>query len=67
MFNIQSLISTLMRNNPAVANNPQAQEMLNVIQSGNAEQGQRIAENILQSRGMSRDEALQQAHRFFGM
>lgn len=61
MFNIQSLISTLMRNNP------QAQEMLNVIQSGNAEQGQRIAENILQSRGMSRDEALQQAHRFFGM
>lgn len=67
MFNIQSLISTLMRNNPAVANNPQAQEMLNVIQSGNAEQGRRIAENILQSRGMSRDEALQQAHRFFGM
>lgn len=41
--------------------------MLNVIQSGNAEQGQRIAENILQSRGISRDEALQQAHRFFGM
>lgn len=67
MFNIQSMISMLMQRNPNVANNPQAQQMLQVIQSGDEEQGRQIAENILKSRGLSKDEGMQQARQFFGM
>lgn len=66
-MNIGSMISMLMQRNPQIANNPQAQQMLRVIQSGDAEQGQQIAENILRSRGISKDQAVQQARQFFGM
>lgn len=34
MFNLQSMIASLLQRNPNVANNPQAQQMLNVLQSG---------------------------------
>lgn len=67
MFNVQQLIGMLLQRNPAVANNPQARQMLEVIQSGDNDKGQEIANNILQSRGISKDDALNQAHRFFGL
>lgn len=67
MFNLQSMIASLLQRNPNVANNPQAQQMLNVLQSGDEAQGQQIAENILKSHGLSKEEGVQQARQFFGM
>lgn len=55
----------MIQNNPNIANNPQAKHMIEVIQSGNAEEGQKIANNLLQSYGVSKDDALQQAKSFF--
>lgn len=55
----------MLRNNPNVVNNPQAQEMVNVIQSGDAQKGQEIADNICKTYGISREEAIMQAGRFF--
>jgi hypothetical protein len=57
----------LINRNPQVANNPMARQLIQVIQSGNETQGQQIAENLCQSYGISRDQALTDAKRFFGM
>lgn len=51
--------------NPQIANNPNAQNMINVIMSGDAQKGQQIAHNICQSYGISEQEALKQAKQYF--
>lgn len=63
----RQMAMNLIANNPNIANNPQAQSYLQVIQNGDAQRGQQIADNICQSLGMSRDEALRQAKRYFGL
>ena len=57
----------LINRNPQVANNPMARQLIQVIHSGNETQGQQIAENLCHSYGISRDQALTDAKRFFGM
>ena len=46
-------------------NNPMAQNYISVIQSGDAQKGQQLAENICRSYGVTPQEALQQAKQFF--
>lgn len=67
MFDPRQMAMNILSRNPAVANNPQAQEYLKVIQNGDTQRGQQIADNLCQSYGVSRDEALSQAKRFFGL
>ena len=67
MFDARQTALALISRNPAIANNPQAQEYLKVIQSGDAQRGQQIADNMCQSLGVSRDDALRQAKQFFGL
>lgn len=67
MFNPINFAMQMIQNNPNIANNPQAQHMLEVIQSGNAEEGQKIANNLLQTYGVSKDDALKQAKGFFNL
>ena len=67
MNNIQNFVGNIIASNPAIANNPQAQNYINVIQSGDANRGQQIADNICKTYGVSRDEALNQAMQFFGI
>lgn len=55
----------LINRNPTIASNPQAQALLNVIQSGDAKKGEEIANNICASMGISQQDALQQAKSFF--
>lgn len=56
----------MIRNNPQFRNNPQAQEWLQVIQSGDQARGEEIANNLLQSMGMTKEQAMQQASQRFG-
>lgn len=56
----------MIRNNPQIANNPMAQNMLNVIQSGDNRAGEQLANNLCQTYGISREDALKQAQQFFG-
>ena len=67
MFNPINFAMQMIQSNPNIANNPQAQHMIEVIQSGNAEEGQKIANNLLQTYGVSKDDALKQAKGFFNL
>lgn len=62
------MISRLLANvAPSMANNPNAQAMLEVVRSGDAARGEQIANNLLKTYGMSKEEALAQAKRFFNV
>lgn len=64
-MDFNSLVMHLIRNNPQIANNPNAQEMLNTIQSGDSQKGQQIAKNLCQTYGITPEQALQRAKQFF--
>lgn len=66
-FNPRNFALGLINQNPNVANNPQAQEYLGVIQSGDAQKGTEIANNICKSYGMTPQEALERAKQFFNL
>lgn len=65
MINMQQFAMNLLQNNPNVAKNPQAQEMLKIIQNGDSQRGQMIAENLCKTYGISKEDALAQAKQFF--
>lgn len=70
MTNNNNLINFAMNiilNSPNIRNNPQAQEMINVIKNNDSVRGQQIAENLCKTYGISTQEALNQAKRKFGM
>lgn len=62
---IFNLAMTMISNNPQIANNPQAKSMIEVIQSGDAERGRQIAENLCNTYGVSKEDAVKQAKSFF--
>lgn len=66
-FDPRQLAMNLISQNPNIANNPNAQEFIQVIQNGDSKRGQEIAENLCQSYGMTRDEALKSAKSFFNI
>ena len=55
----------MLSKNPQIANNPNAQEMISVIQSGDFQRGQQIAQNLCQSNGVTPEQAIRQAMGFF--
>lgn len=57
----------LIKRNPKVAKNPVAQQLIGVIQNGSEEQGQAIAENLCNSYGVTKEQALEDAKKFFGI
>ncbi len=63
-MNLKDMALRLMNANPKVKNNPQAQEFIQVIQSGDDARGQQIAQNLCDTYGVSKEEALNQAKGF---
>lgn len=59
---IQQMAMKILKENPNIANNPNAQSMINVIQSGDEKKGQEIAENICKSMGVSKEDASGKEH-----
>lgn len=59
---IQQMAMKILKENPNIANNPNAQSMINVIQSGDEKKGQEIAENICKSMGVSKEDAIARKH-----
>ena len=55
----------MMQNNPNFQNNPQAQQYLQVLLSGDAQRGEELARNICQSYGLSPEQAVQKAQQFY--
>lgn len=58
---------SLIAKNPNIAGNPNAQAMIDVLKSGDNARGEQMANNLLQSMGMSREDAISQAKGFFGL
>jgi hypothetical protein len=64
-MNLQQIAMNMIQSNPNIAANPQAQDYLNVIKSGDNQRGEVIARNLCQSMGVKPEDAYQQARRFF--
>lgn len=60
-MNMNTIINALIQRNPQIANNPQAQEILNVIRTGDAQRGQQIAENLCRNNGITKEQGYQSA------
>lgn len=67
MNNMINFAMGIISKNPQIANNPNAQEMIQVIQSGDFKRGQMIANNLCKSNGTTPEEAMKQAMSFFGI
>lgn len=65
MITPMQFLQSQLRNNPNIANNPQAQNYIQILQSGNAQAGQQIAENLLKTYGMTKDQGMNQVRQFF--
>lgn len=57
----------LISRNPNIANNPSAQQLLQVVQENDSTKGAQIAQNICDSYGITREQAIQEAKRLFGL
>lgn len=58
-------VINMIQKNPAIANNPQAQNYINVLKSRDASKGEEIAKNLCETYGVSPEEGLNQAKTFF--
>lgn len=65
MNNPMSTLLNMAMQNSNIANNPRAQEMLRVIQSGDAQKGQQIAMNLCKTYGVSKEQAVSMATEYF--
>lgn len=64
---IRDFALQMLAKSPQVYNNPNAQELIRVIQENDSVKGQQIAENLCNSYGVSKEEATNQAKQFFNM
>ena len=64
-INPMQFAMNMLQNNPQVMNNPQAQGLMQVIQSGDAAKGQQMAENLCKTYGVTPNQALEEARKFF--
>ena len=61
---LQTMIDRI-KANPNIAGNPQALAYIEVLESGDSKRGQELANNLLNTYGMTREDALAQAKQFF--
>ena len=65
MNNPMPMLLNMAMQNSNIANNPRAQEMLQIIQSGDAQKGQQIAMNLCKTYGVSKEQAVGMATEYF--
>lgn len=65
--NLMNFAINLLNHSPNVANNPQAQAMIQVLKTGDASRGEEIARNLCQTYGISPQQAVNQASTFFNL
>ena len=66
-MDMQAFALSLLNQNPNIANSPQAQAYMQVIQSGDAKRGEEIARNLCSTYGVTPDQALARAKQFFNL
>ena len=63
--NIMGLALDIIQKNPALANKPNAREMIEVIRNGDTVKGPQIAKNLCDTYGVKPEDAISQARSFF--
>ena len=66
-MNMRDMALNLLAQNPNIANNPNAQEFIQVIQNGDSVKGAQIAQNLCDTYGVSKDDAIKNAKTFFNL
>lgn len=61
---IQALVSRAAAD-PSIANNPNSRAMLEVLQTGDSKRGEQIANNLLNTYGVTKGDAVRMAREFF--
>lgn len=67
MNSLALMAMNMIQNSPAVKNNPEAQQYIEVIKSGDDAEGQRLAEELCSKHGETPQSASTKAKRFFGL
>lgn len=65
MPNPMQVFQSMIQNNPGIQNNPMAQNFIGIMQSGDTKRGEEMANNILSTYGITKDQALNKAKQFF--
>lgn len=65
MFDAKQFAMNFMSQNRNLPNNPMIQQCTTLIQTANAERGEEMANNILKSYGISKEEGIRMAKQFF--
>lgn len=60
-MNPMQLAAQILQMNPTIQENPIGQQFAQILQSGNQKAGEELANNIINSYGLSKDQAIQQA------
>lgn len=61
MMNFQNLVQTAIRQNPKLQQNPQMQNYIQILMSGDSQRGEQLARNICESMGITPEQGVQQA------
>lgn len=67
MFNAKQLINELISQNPNIKNNANASEMINCVLNNDSKRGEMLANNLLQTYGVSREDAIKMAKQKFNI
>lgn len=66
MFDPQQFALNLIANNPNIIQNDKQRHWVDVIKSGNNQEGEQLANNLLQTYGIKREDIPNIAQQFFG-
>lgn len=66
-MNPKDFAMSLIAQNPQISSNPNTQGMIQAIQNNDSAKGEQIAKNLCDSYGITPQEAVQQAKRFFNL
>lgn len=67
MADLKQVAIEALKRNPNVANTPQGQQFLQILQSGDDDKGRQMAKNICQSYNMSEEDAISKVRQFFNL
>lgn len=64
-IDFRQIALNMIGRSPQIKNNPNAQAYLQVIQDNDSSRGEQIANNICETYGVSKEQAVQMARQFF--
>ncbi len=66
-MDLKQIAIQALKRRPDIANSPQGQEFLNILESGDDARGRQMAQNYCQTYGMSEQDAIQKVRQFFNI